>query len=206
MPQTAAAAAFVSKETKLHAARFNPASERRFAPAKIVQRAVEIANDRRSDLLVGVLLQTILPQTAVSAENDHSSHAMKAVRDLSNVFADPGSGLGDLTVHLAESAESNSENGKRPIANAASQAFLSHAVVRKTPNSGQNSDLLAKAAVTVEPAFVDVQAQSRARSLVHEDEAAVLHQLADALAEDSARPTEEIGAEEIVGDAPDIDS
>jgi hypothetical protein len=74
-------------------------------------------------------------------------------------------------------------------------------VVRKTPNSGQNSGLPPKDAVTVEPAFVDVQVQSRAQSLVHADEAEVPHQLADALAEDSARPTEEI-----VVDAPDIDS
>lgn len=165
----------MSKETKLLAARFNPASERRFALAKIVQRAVEIVNDRRRDLLVAVLLQTILPQTAVSAENDHLSHAMKAVRDLNNVPADLGSGLGDLTVHLAESAESNSENGKRPIANAAAQPSLSHAVVRKTPNNGQNSDLPQKDGVTVEPAFVDAQAPSRVPSLVHEDEAEAPH-------------------------------
>ena len=187
-------------ETKLLGARFKRASGRRFAPPRIVQRAVEIANDRRRDLLVAAL-----PQTAVSAENDHLSHAMKAVPDLNNVPADPGSGLGDSTVHLAESAESSSESGNLPIANAAAQASLSH-VVRKTPNSGQNSDLLPKDAATLELVFVDVQAQSRARSLVHADEAEVRHQLADAQAEDSARPNEEIGAEEIVGDAPDIDS
>ena len=165
----------MSKETKLLAARFNPASARRFAPARIVQRAVEIANDRHRDLLVAVLPQTVLPQTAASAENDHLCHAMKAVRDLNNVPADLESGLGDLTVHLAKSAESNSENGKRPIVNAAAQASLTRAIVRKTPNSGQNSGLLARAAVTVERVFADVQAQSRAQSLVLADEVGAPH-------------------------------
>lgn len=177
---------------RLLAARFKRASARRFARAKIVERM----QDRRSDLLV-----VALPQTAASAENDHFSRAMRAVRDLNNVPADLESGLGDSAVHLAKGAESSSENGNLPIVNASARASRSHAVVRKTPNSGQNSGLPPKDAVTVEPAFVDVQVQSRAQSLVHADEAEVPHQLADALAEDSARPTEEI-----VVDAPDIDS